>query len=127
MNQIIWKNKLQVLWILQMFNFLAVLVMPEAMAAVTVQMGGALGTVISFYFLLTCLMIWMAAFLKPAASRWPMMVVAALYAFVKISWIVKALSGEVMGAMLINETWGLLTALLIVWYGWNKPGSDPAR
>lgn len=121
MDQIIWKNRLLVLWIFQILNFLAVLVIPESFAAIAEEVGEAIGPLIAFYFFLSCLMMWLAVFTKPAISRWPSMLVGIFYAFVKIQWIVNSLTGDMVIALFLTEIWGLVAALMIVWYAWKVP------
>jgi hypothetical protein len=126
MDELNWKNRLAVLWILQALNFIAVLVMPDAMAAVVAEMGDIIGLVIAIYFVILALMLWLAVFTKPKVSRWPMLVVGALFGFVKIQWIISALTGEMIAGLLINEVWGFAVAVLTVWYAWKAPKPQAA-
>jgi len=121
MNRIIWQNKLIVLWILQILNLIAVLVIPDSMALVVAEVGDGIGPLIAFYFFLTCLMMWLTISLRPALTRWPIMLVGAFYAFVKVQWIINALTGDMVIALFFNEVWGLVAAVMIVWYGWKIP------
>lgn len=121
MQQLIWKNKLVVLWILQILNFIAVLVIPESFEAIVEQNGENIGALIAFYFFLTCLMIGFAVFMKPTLSRWPFILVGIFYAIVKCFWIISALTGDVVIELLLTEIWGFVAAVMIVWYGWKGP------
>lgn len=121
MNEIRWKNRLLVLWILQVLNFLAVLVIPESFAAVAEEIGESLGLLIAFYIFMTSLMMWLTVFTSPKLSRWPSIVVGVLYAFVKVQWIFNGLTGEIIPAQFFNEIWGLIAALMIVWCAWKLP------
>ena len=121
MNELIWRNRLVVLWILQALNFICVLVIPDSLAAIVAEIGEALGPLIAFYFFLTSLMMALSVFLKPAILRWPTMLVGAFYAFVKVQWIAGSLTGEMVVSLFLNEVWGLVAALLIIWFGWKIP------
>jgi hypothetical protein len=127
MDQLIWKNKLLVLWILQMLNFVAVLVIPESFAAIVEEVGEAVGPLIAFYFFLTGLMMWLTVFTRPKVSRWPAVLVGVLYSFVKIQWIVNALTGVLIVELFLTETWGLVTAVMIIWYAWKIPQPGTAE
>lgn len=125
MNRMIWQNKLIVLWILQVLNFIAVLLIPESMAMVVEEVGDAIGPLIAFYLFLTCLMMWLTISLRPALIRWPIMLVGVCYALVKVQWIINALTGDMVIALFFNEIWGLVAAVMIVWYGWKIPEPYP--
>jgi hypothetical protein len=117
----IWKSKLVALWILQILNFIAVLIIPASMAQITEEVGESLEPLIAFYFFLNSLMIWLTVFARPQLSRWPVIVVGVFYSFVKIQWIVNALSGEIFIELFLTEVWGLVAALMIIWLGWKAP------
>lgn len=124
MNQLTWKIKVTVLWLFSILNLTAVLLIPGSMELIVAQMGDATGLVISVYYFLTCLMIWLTVVLEPRKSRWPIIVIAAYYAFVKIMWIITAVSGEIIVNLFVTETWGLVVALATIWYGWKIPAKD---
>ena len=84
MEQLVWKNKMAALWLLQIVNFVVVLVNPESLASTAAEVGNALGPLICIYFFVFALMIWLCVFCKPSASRWPMMVFGALISLVKV-------------------------------------------
>jgi hypothetical protein len=119
----IWKSKLVALWILQILNFIAVLIIPSSMTKIIEEVGEAIEPLIAFYFFLTALMIWLTVFAKPNVARWPVIVVGVFYSFVKVQWIVNALSGEIVIELFLTEVWGLVAALMIIWLGWNSPKS----
>jgi hypothetical protein len=121
MNDIVWKNKLVILWILQILNFLAVLVIPESLAAIVEEVGEAIGPLIAFYFFLTCLMMVLAIFTRPTLSRWPMILVGVFYSLVKIQWITNSLTGDMVLELFLTELWGFVAAAMIIWYGWKIP------
>lgn len=121
MDQMIWKNKIALLWIFQVLNFIAVLTIPESLAVIVEEVGEALGLLIAFYFFLSCLMMFLAVFTKPSLSRWPTLVVGIFFAFVKIQWIINALTGDMVVAQFFTEIWGLIAAAMIVWYAWKVP------
>jgi hypothetical protein len=54
------------------------------------------------------------------------MLVGVFYAFVKLQWTVDSLTGDMVVELFLTELWGLVAALLIVWYGWKSPKQDPA-
>lgn len=120
----IWKSKLVALWILQILNFIAVLIIPSSMAEIIEEVGEAIEPLIAFYFFLTALMIWLTVFAKPKISRWPVIVIGAFYSFVKVQWIVNALSGGIVIELFLTEVWGLAAALMIIWLGWKAPESE---
>lgn len=121
MHRMIWQTKLVVLWVLQILNFIAVLVIPESMATIVAEVGEALGPLIAFYFFLTALMMWLTVSLKAKISRWPIMLVGVFYAFVKVQWIISALTGDIVFALFLTELWGFVAAVMIIWYGYRIP------
>jgi len=121
MDQLNWKSKLVVLWILQILNFIAVLIIPESIELIVEEVGPALGPLIAFYFFLTSLMMWLTVAVKPSISRWPIIVVGVFYAFVKVQWIVNALTGDIVIGLFLTELWGFVAAAMLVWYGWKAP------
>jgi hypothetical protein len=127
MDQIIWKNKVVALWIFSILNFIAVLLLPGSIELIIEQMGDIVGLVISFYFSLTCLMIWLTVSLKPTQSRWPIILVGVFFSFVKIQWIISAISGELILDLFIAEIWGLIVTIMIIWYGWKIPEMQPSE
>jgi hypothetical protein len=126
MDHMPWKTRLVVLWVLQILNFIAVLLIPESLATIVEEVGAALGPLIAFYFFLSGLMLWLTVFARPSVSRWPTMLVGVFYAFVKLQWTVDSLTGDMVVELFLTELWGLVAALLIVWYGWKSPKQDPA-
>ena len=121
MNQIVWKIKVLVLWILQILNFVTVLLIPSSFSIVSAQIGEGTGALITFYIFLTCLMMWLTVILTPPASRWPIIFVAAFYALVKVQWIIQGVAGGYVIEFTFNEIWGLVAALGLIWYGWTVP------
>ena len=126
MDQLNWKSRLVVLWIFQVLNFIAVLVIPASIAAVSAEVGDALGPLIVFYFVLTCAMLWLTLVAKPTVTRWLAILVGIFFAFVKVQWIINSLSGDTIVEMFLNEVWGLVAALMLVWYGWKAPSDNSA-
>src|SRR4029453_6353093 len=100
MQQVVWKNELAALWVFQILNFIAVLLMtnaPPAASKFDSAMANAAknATVaIAFYFFLTCLLIWLTLILKPSVNRWPTIVLGLFFVFVKGYWLITSLSGS---------------------------------
>lgn len=124
MNQAAWKVKLLVLWIFQILNFIAILVIPYSFTIVSAEIGEGIGALIVFYFFLTCLMMWLTVILNPAYSRWPIILVGAFYAFVKVQWLIQGLANGYAFEFVFNEAWGLIAAVLLIWYGWKIPKAE---
>ena len=127
MDQVIWKNKIVILWIFQILNFIAVLIIPYSFAIISEEIGAGTGALITFYIFLTCLMIWLTVILKPAISRWPIILVGIFYSSVKVQWIIQGLAGEYAIEFILNEIWGLIAAALLIWYGWKIPKAEPVH
>jgi hypothetical protein len=130
MELMAWQNKLIALWVFSVLNLIAIGISPEFAGLVLAQLAASsetgeatLGGPITGYFFLTCLMIWLTLVLKPDLSRWPIMLVGAFFTFVKVSWIVTLLTGDLVLSLLFNEIWGLVVALMIIWYGWKIPAT----
>lgn len=119
-----WQNKLVALWVFSILNFIAVLLIPGSMEAIVSQVGDATGMLVTLYFFVTCVMIWITLVLSPNAIRWPTIVVGAYFAFVKIQWIISAITADLEPALFLNEVWGLLVALMIMWFGWKTPAAE---
>lgn len=124
MDQLAWKIKLLVLWIFQVLNFLAILVVPYSFSIISAEIGEGTGGLITFYIFFTCLMMWLTLVLKPSVNRWPTILVAAFYAFVKVQWIIQGLVGGYAVEFVFNEIWGLVAAIALIWYGWRVPAMD---
>ncbi|HTR01284.1 MAG TPA: hypothetical protein VMH83_14895 [Candidatus Acidoferrum sp.] len=116
-----WKLKLSVLWCFQLFNFIAVLLIPASVDEVKAQLGNMLGGLIVFYFVLTCLMMWLTLAVKPSVIRWGIMLIGVFYAYVKVQWLIQCLTKGFAMEFTINELWGLVAALMLVWHGWKAP------
>jgi hypothetical protein len=127
MTQTTWQHQVSALWIFQILNFIAILVVPYSFSIVSAEFGDGLGALIVFYFFLTCLMIWLTLVLKPEISRWPTMLVGVFYSFVKVQWLIQGVSNGYAFEFIFNEAWGLLAALLLVWYGWKVPKGQSVK
>ena len=126
MEHTAWKLKLTALWCFQLFNFIAVLLIPSSAAEVKAQLGDALGGLIAFYFFLSCLLLWLTLVVKPSIARWGIMVIGAFFAFVKVQWLIQCFTKGYPAEFCFNESWGLVAALMLVWYGWKAPKSTAA-
>jgi len=76
---------------------------------------------VSVYFLLFALLIWLTFVLKAGLGRWMHMVFGSLTVLLKGSYVVQSLAGAESIGFLLNETWGLLAAALLVWVAWRMP------
>ena len=130
MEQVVWKNKLVVLWIFQILNYIAVLLMGSAAPAAS-RSNSAMASAaenataaIAFYFFLVSLLIWATLTLKPSIGRWPNMIVGFFFVFVKGYWLITSFSGNFPKGMFFTEIWGFVAAVLIVWFSWKYPKLD---
>jgi hypothetical protein len=76
---------------------------------------------LAVYFLLFAVLIWLAFALEPAIGRWIHIVFGALTVLLKAGYVVQSLSGADSIGFLINESWGLIAAVLIIWVAWRLP------
>ena len=116
-----WKIKLVALWIFQILNFTAFILMADSIATPPSAASEYASASIAFYFFLTSLLIWLTLTLSPSVSRWFCIVLGAFFVLVKGYWLVTSLTGHYSNPLLFTEIWGFLAALLIVWYGWKYP------
>lgn len=99
---------LSLLWLIQVANLLAI---DHMLKEVTV----------SVFTFIACATAWTALGIRRSISRWICMIVAALFSFIKAASVWESVAGEVVVSFLVNQSWGLVGALLIIWYAWKWP------
>jgi hypothetical protein len=78
---------------------------------------------VTIFFFIPCIMAWLSMILKSTANRWLSFVLGILYALIKLSNSIGILiQGD--STTVFNESWGLLAAILIVWYAWKMPKQE---
>lgn len=116
MNQQGWKLRLVILWLLQIIDYFIYILFLSFSEAINTEVN----TTGAIIFLVMCIMMWMSLVLKPSISRWPSIVFAIQLVILKTIGTVEGLTSSRPG-IFITEAWGLLAALLIIWYGIKIP------
>lgn len=126
MEQNTWKVKLVILWIMLAINFCAYFFLlfievegsfywrqpsaaPPAATATTASI-----------FIIIFIMTWLSFVLKPKISRWLNIILGIIFLLYKV-WALIASYSDGTFAFFINEIWGAISVVLIIWYGWKIP------
>jgi hypothetical protein len=112
-----WKTTLAVLWIIQVANVVVV-----ALYGYWLQAGES-PFALTLVVLIPCLLACLSIALKGSANRWVSLVFGLLMALTKLRYLIAGLA-SIGPAFRFNELWGLLGALLIVWYAWKMPKQE---
>ncbi len=123
-----WKAKMSILWVIQAVAFASVIFL-ALLGSKTIQVMEPPFTervrwLVTVFFFIPCIMAWLSVILQGAATRWLSLVLGILYAYIKLRTSLGSLSQGEMSALLFNEVWGFLTALLIIWYAWKQPKQE---
>ena len=122
MNHSSWKIQIATLWIAQVINFVSVIFISYfETGLVAGYEPESSGILLSVYFLLFALLIWLACVLKASVGRWVHIVFGALTVLLKGGYVARSLTGGDSMGFLLNETWGLAAAALLVWVAWRLP------
>lgn len=125
MSHLAWRTQIAALWVVQVINFVSIIFISYfetgLIADVTPETSGVL---ISMYFFLFALLIWLAFALKPRVGRWVHIVFGGLTVLLKASYLVQTLMGAYSMAFLINEAWGAVAAGILIWVAWRLPDAD---
>ena len=114
------KTTIAVLWLLQVANYIAYILISLFEAepfGAAIEPGS--GPVIAVFFFIPCLMAWLTL-VSLRVSRWPNIVLGAFFASLKLA-AVSGLVTEISAANTFNELWAFFAAALIVWYAWKQP------
>jgi hypothetical protein len=112
-----WRTTIAVLWIIQAVNIAAVVFYGffeqsgESKAGITVSL------------LIPCLLAFLSLTLKASMNHWLSFIFGILVAWVKLRYLIGGLTPADIGFR-INELWGFLGAILIVWYAWRLPKQE---
>jgi hypothetical protein len=123
MDQLGWKLRLVILWLLQIINYFTYILFflfSGGLGPGGGNSGGGNPIGGALTFLVMCIMVWLSLILKPAISRWPSIVLGALLAYVKTTGVIDGITSSSPG-IFITEAWGLAAALFIIWYGIKIP------
>lgn len=126
MRMLEWKTQVAVLWILQTVNYVAYILInlfENEPFGVIVQRSDA--PIIAIFFFIPCLMAW-ASLVSPPLSRWPNIVLGALFALLKLAGAL-GIMAPLTPAVFINELWGLVAAGLVIWQAWRLPALVQAK
>jgi hypothetical protein len=134
-----WKTRIAVLWIIQAVAFAATLLLAllgsEATRQILQNQFHDIARVeVSVFFFIPCLMAWLCLALRDSANRWLSFVLGIVFAVLKLLSLSGVLAGEgrpiasiaksASAAIWFNELWGLLAAILIIWYAWKWPKQE---
>lgn len=125
MSHLAWRTQIAALWALQVINFVSIIFISYfetgLIADMTPETSGILITV---YFFVFALLIWLAFALRPAIGRWVHIVFGVLTVLLKASYIVQSLMGVYSVSFLINEAWGAVAAVILIWVAWRLPQAE---
>jgi hypothetical protein len=122
MSHLAWRTQIAALWGLQVINFVSVIFVSYfETGLIAERTPETSGVLLSIYFFVFALLIWLAFGLKPRISRWIHIVFGALTVLLKASYIVQSLMGAYSMAFLINEVWGGVAAGILIWVAWQLP------
>ena len=125
MSYLAWRTQIAALWALQVINFVSIIFISYFETGLIADMTPETsGVLISVYFFLFALLIWLVFALRPVISRWVHIVFGGLTVLLKASYIVQTLMGAYSGAFLINETWGAVAAVILIWVAWRLPQAE---
>jgi hypothetical protein len=117
------RTTIAALWIFQFLNYLTYILLElTATGNFGMLKPGEHGTPLtleSVIFLVLFLLAWATLALGQNVIRWPNMLFAALLAAVKILGLVRLIPVAISPAFIFNESWGLIGAVLIIWYAWK--------
>jgi hypothetical protein len=120
-----WRTQIAVLWLLQVINFVSIIFISYFdTGLIAGRTPDSIGTLLAIYFFAFALLIWLAFGLKPAIGRWVHIVCAALTVVLKASYVLQSLGGANSWPFLLNESWGLVAAAILVWVAWKVPKPD---
>jgi hypothetical protein len=122
MNHSSWRIQIATLWLVQVINFVSVIFISyfETRLVAGYEPESA-GVLLSAYFLLFSLLIWLAFVLKAAIAKWVHIIFGALTVLLKGGYVAQGLEGTESVGFLLNEIWGLVAAALLVWVAWRLP------
>lgn len=116
MDQQGWKLRLVILWLLQIIDYFIYIQFLLSSGETNTEVN-ATGAII---FLIMCIMVWLSFVIKPSISRWLSIIFAVQLVILKTIGTVLGLTSSRPG-IFVTEAWGLLAALLIIWYGIKIP------
>jgi hypothetical protein len=112
-----WRTTIAVLWIIQVVNFAAVVFYGFY------EQSGESKVGITMFLLIPCLLALLSLTLKASVNHWLSFIFGILCALVKLRHLIRGLDPAGMGFR-INELWGFLGAVLIIWYAWRLPKQE---
>lgn len=125
MSHLAWRTQISALWLLQVMNFVSIIFISYFETGLIADMTPeSSGVLLSVYFCVFALLIWLAFGLKPRIGRWIHIVFGALTVLLKASYIVQTLMGAYSVAFLVNEVWGAVAAGILIWVAWRLPEAD---
>src|SRR5690606_16348799 len=125
MQAVEWKLKVALLWMLQPVNYVSYILISlfDTQPFGAVEPGS--GIVVAAFFFTPCLMAWLSV-VSPDWSRWPNIVLAAVFAVLKLAAALGLLA-ELTPAVFFNELWAFVAAAMIVWCAWRLPAMSRAK
>jgi hypothetical protein len=123
-----WKAKMSILWIIQAVAFASVIFLgllgSKVIQVMEPPFTERLRWLVTIFFFIPCIMAWLSVILRGAVIRWLSLVFGILFAYIKLRTSLGSLSQGEMSALLFNEVWGFLAALLIIWHAWKQPKQE---
>jgi hypothetical protein len=122
MSHLSWRIQIATLWLVQVINFVSIIFISYfETGLVTGYEPESIGVLLSVYFLVFALLIWLAFVLKVGIGKWVHIIFGGLTVLLKGGYVAQSLGGAESTGFLLNEIWGLLAAALLVCVAWRLP------
>jgi len=134
-----WKTRMAVLWIIQTIAFAALLLEALLGTASTkkimeTQFHAIPRFEVAVFFFLPCLMAWFCLTSKGSISRRLSLFFGVLLTLLKlVAWSgilagegrpLASITRDASADIWFTEVWGLIAAVLIIWYAWKLPKQE---
>lgn len=123
-----WQTRLAVLWLIQVANYTAYILISAQESISVVQADEAqTAMILAIFYFIPCLAVWLTFFGSRRLSRWFNITMGGLFALIKLIATISAVSGGITrpdgtlsAALIFNEFWAIPAAAFIVWFAWRE-------
>jgi len=124
-----WKIKLSALWVILGLNYVSYhflsLIGSGEVEKTPIQVSDeTIGYIVTIFYLVHCIMIWLSLVLKDSANRLTNIVLGVLFTAIKAFALVYNLLNSGSPSLSFNILWGFVAAALVVWYAWKWPKQE---
>ena len=126
MSHLAWRTQIAALWVVQVINLVSIIFISYFETGLIADVAPETsGVLISTYFFIFALLIWLAFALEPRIGRWVHVVFGGLTVLLKASYLVQTIMGAYSIAFLVNEAWGAVAAGILIWVAWRLSETEP--